>query len=378
MTGNLNTWSRGMAGAALLSLSLVSTLVRADDPPQTPPGPPATGAPNAQVSATAEALFEEGRQLLKEKKYGEACTKLNASLKIDPAIGTMLYLADCYEKNGQTASAWSMFTDAANAAGQAGQGERAVKAKLRAQNLAPKLVKLTINLPPGTSPPPGLELKRDGIVVLPALFGTAIPVDPGDHTLEASATGKKPWSGTINVPSKAGTVTAFVVPSLEDLPPPPPPPEPTATATATATVTAPPPPPPTVTATATVPPPPPPPPNTTPRTVGFVVGGVGIAGAVVASVLGMSAKSKNDEAIAAGCSGAFCPTNESLALSKDAQSLALGSTVAFVVSGVAIATGLGLVIYPSVAGPSTSSTQAPKVSTKLVVGPGGLQLSGRF
>jgi hypothetical protein len=358
----------GVVLALLLAAPWAGGSVRAADPP---------GAANAQVGATAEALFEEGRTLMKAKKYGEACAKLSASHRIDPALGTMLYLADCYEKNGQLASAWSMFTDAQAAAQQANQNDRALKAKLRIQNLVPKLVKLNITLAPENGPLKDVELKRDGIPVGAALLGTSVPVDPGDHTIEVSAAGKKPWSGTVSVPTKAGSVVAFVVPRLEDLPPPPPvEPDPPPTATATATA----PPPPTVTAvvpTATAPPLPPPP-DTTIRTVGFFVGGVGLAGVIVASALGLSAKSKNDQALDGHCDATTCKDMEGIALNNDAKSFAMGSTIAFIAGGAVLATGLGMIIYPSLAGTSERKATTAKPSADVVIGPGSLSVRGRF
>jgi hypothetical protein len=291
----------------------------------------------------------------------------------------MLYLAECYEKNGQTASAWSMFSDASSAAQQAGQSDRAQKAKQRVLDIAPKLVKLNITLAPENAGLKDVELKRDGIVVGAALFGTAIPVDPGDHTIEVAAPGKKSWSGSVKVPAKAGSVVAVVVPRLEDAPSTiEPMPTATATPTAKVTVTAPP----TATATAAVPTstaaPLPPPADTTVRTVGFFVGGTGLAGAVVASALGLTAKSKNEAAIAAGCGETTCPTQTSLNLNNEAKSLAVGSTVAFIVSGAAVAIGLGMIIYPALAGPGERKTGTNKTSAELVVGPGSLSVRGRF
>jgi len=348
------------------------------DPPAPPTSPAPPGA-NAQVSATAEALFEQGRLLMKDKKYGEACPKLAESLRIDPATGTMLYLADCYEKNGQTASAWATFNDAVGAAQNAGQGERALKAKLRVQALVPKLVKLTITLSPQNVGVEGLVLERDGLAIGAALFGTPIPVDPGDHNLEVVAPGKKPWSGVVNVPSKAGTVIAFVVPALEDvpaLPPPEPPPAPTATATAAPL--------PTVTATVVVPPPlptAPPPDDSSMRNAGLAVGGIGLAGIAIGSALGLTAKSRNDEAIEKYCPGGqFCSDPMGITLTNDAKSLALGSTIAFVIGGAAVAAGAVLLIYPIASRPAPGKTSSGPTSpaVNLVVRPGSLGLTGRF
>jgi hypothetical protein len=80
----------------------------------------ASAAPSDDA-ATAEALFEDGRRLMQEGDYASACPKLAASYKIDvalgnPALGTILNLAVCHERSGQTATAWIEYKDAAVAA----------------------------------------------------------------------------------------------------------------------------------------------------------------------------------------------------------------------------------------------------------------------
>jgi hypothetical protein len=66
-----------------------------------------------------------------------------------------------------------------------------------ARALEPKLSYLTV--PVKTPSTPGLELKHNGKVLGSALWGSAFPVDPGAHTVEASAPGKKVWSQTLTV-----------------------------------------------------------------------------------------------------------------------------------------------------------------------------------
>src|SRR5829696_5855787 len=98
-------------------------------------------AQTAADEPTAEALFTEGRRLLAERRYAEACAKLAESQRLDPAIGTLLNLADCHEKNGQTASAWARFREAAEAARRAGDATREKVAARRASALDEKLSK---------------------------------------------------------------------------------------------------------------------------------------------------------------------------------------------------------------------------------------------
>ena len=61
---------------------------------------------------------------------------------------------------------------------------------------------------------PGLELKLDGQALVEGAWGTAVPVDPGDHTLVASAPGHKTWQTTVSVSATHDDKTVDV-PRLE-------------------------------------------------------------------------------------------------------------------------------------------------------------------
>jgi serine/threonine-protein kinase len=231
----------------------------------------------------AESLFEEGRSLLASGKYAEACPKFADSQRLDPSPGTLLNLANCYEKLGRTATAWATYKQAASAANAVGRSEYVATAQRHAEALAPRLARITVTV---TQPQEGLQLRRDGIAVPSPEWGHAIPVDPGTHVIEARAPGHHEWTETVvALETSQMTVT---VPTLEALPVQPTPP-PAADATAPAPVmTAP-------GAAAESPPA-----STSgdgQRTTGLVVGGVGIVGLGVAGAFALVAKSTYDDSL---------------------------------------------------------------------------------
>jgi hypothetical protein len=195
----------------LLRLTLVASLFL---PPALLAAAPARAEDN---SAAMEALFAEGRRLMAENKYAEACPKFLASFKLDETrVGTLLNLADCYEKNGQLASAWARFVEARAIAARSGQSDRVAFASERAKALEPKLSKLTIAVAPEVAALPGLQVRRDGVSVDQGAWGVAVAVDGSPHTIEVSATGKKPLSIVVQV-GQSDDAKEARIPRLEDV-----------------------------------------------------------------------------------------------------------------------------------------------------------------
>lgn len=169
--------------------------------------------------AAAEALFDDAKKLMEQKRYSEACKKFADSQKLDPGVGTLLNLGRCYKENGQTASAWSTYREAASQARAEGQSDREELARDEATALEPKLTKLVIEVNADTAAIPGLEIKRDGASVPQGLWGVPAPVDPGVRSIDVSAPSKKPLHLEMRTEG-AGATARVVIPPLEDGPPP--------------------------------------------------------------------------------------------------------------------------------------------------------------
>ena len=176
---------------------------------------PASATPTPADAAAAQAAYDRGKQLLSAGKYAEACAKLEESQKLDPGAGTQYHLADCWEHVGRTASAWAAFLDVAAASKAAGRADRETVSRGRAAALEARLSRLTIAV--AAKDTPGLQIRRDGQVVGPALWETPIPVDLGTHAITATATGKQLWQGKLDVATEGANAT-ITVPALIDAP----------------------------------------------------------------------------------------------------------------------------------------------------------------
>lgn len=161
----------------------------------------------------AQALFDQARELVQQGKYAEACPKLQESNRLDPGIGTLFHLADCYEQSGRVASAWALFLDVASQARTGGQPDRERVGQQRAEKLLPRLPRLAVNVPE-TSKTAGLEIRRNGILVGSAQWGTPMPVDPGEVELNISAPGKQKLRQTVRL--EEGKTFSYSVPALAD------------------------------------------------------------------------------------------------------------------------------------------------------------------
>jgi hypothetical protein len=164
--------------------------------------------------ATAQALFDQGRKLMAQERWAEACPKLEESQRLDPAGGTVLHLALCREHEGRIATAWALYQDALSQAKHDGRKDRAKVAQERIDALAPRLPKLRVRVPPTMRRAEGLSIMRDDVLVGEAQWGEQIPIDPGAHVLSAKASGRKPWTLRLDVPAR-GQEVLVDVPVLE-------------------------------------------------------------------------------------------------------------------------------------------------------------------
>lgn len=318
----------------------------------------------------ATALFYEARSLMRKGNYAAACPKLEESLRLDYGIGTQFNLADCNEHIGKIATAWSGFLEVAAAAKAANQMQRERVARDRAKALEPRLPKLSIDVP---APPPAAEVKRDGVVVGSAAWGTPVPVDPGIHKVVVTAPGKERWETAVS--ASEGSTSRVTVP--RDLPdaavaivaPP------VQTTTTTASVVEP------VPSVPTDFPEPVVEDGSTQRTIGWVVGAVGLAGLGIGAGFGIDSLSKREDA-KQHCNGDVCD-----ATGVDLRDGAIRSgnvaTIATIAGGAALIGGIVLVATaPSGAERHTASAAKARPKLEAVphvaVGGGGISLQGVF
>jgi serine/threonine-protein kinase len=298
-------------------------------------------AQTASDKAAAEALFREGRRLFDAGSYPAACAKLAESERLDPAPGTLLNLAGCYEKNGQTASAWATFKEAVSASHQKGRADWEELARTRAAALEPALSRLTISV--AASSLDGLQVHRDGAAVGQAEWGTPIPVDPGPHVIDATAPGRTAFHQSVDV-GGGGTNVTVSIPELavdsgggrggegggSD-------------------------------ASA-------PSPGSTQRIIGLTVAGAGVVGIGIGAVFGIVAMNKENSALGSDCTADKYCNQQGLQLGQDAHSAATASTIAFAAGAVAVAGGLTLYFL------APKNPAAPAVGLRASGLPGGASL----
>ncbi len=262
--------------------------------------------PTVSEEAVAETLFREATALIQDGDYSEACPKLEASHRADPAGGTVLLLAICYEQTGRTASAWLRFNEARAMARADRRQDREARANDHLVALEPRLSFVTVVIAESERALPGYAVEVDG-APLPLVSTTAsFPVDPGKHVVQAKATGKRDWSGSIAVTGEGERAT-ITVPDLLELPPEAPP----ATEASTAIEPFTPP------ATAAADRPSRRPPGATQRRLAYAVGMVGVAVTGVGAYYGVMALDRRGESEKL-CPDPTCTNEEGASLSDEA------------------------------------------------------------
>lgn len=344
------------------------------------------GASAQSKTAIAEELYNKGKAALDAGQISEACKKFGESQRLDPATGTLFALATCHEKEGKSASAWGEFIEVAELYKKAGKADREAAARDAASRLEKALIRITLTMP---NRPKDVEIKLDGTSLSDGILGSAIPVDPGEHNLVVTAAGKKPYEQAFKI-DKGTANTKVEIPALVDLPP---------------EAKTPPPPPNTVVVQ-----PPQDDPGAARRTIGWltlgggvVIGGVGLA-LELGSVLPKAKEAKDEKDKLAGPIGDYIKSasnglgscddamakfpnlvnsdNGKAATAtcdkyKSAKSLETVNIVLGVVGGVAVVTGIVLIVTSFGSKPEPKKAASTFTLTPLV-GPTSAGLAGTF
>ncbi len=288
----------------------------------------------------ADKLFEDGRRYLANKEYALACTAFEQSQQADPAIGTQLNIALCYEEWGHVAAALKAFQEAERVA-QAKHDNRAKAARKKVDELTPKVPHLTLEVP--ASADPSAIFLLDGKEADKSVLGGDMILEPGDHTMEVRVPGVPPKTTTITlalgdhkrIPVEVPKPPTVVVRQVVQAPPP-------------AAVAA------------------PPPPRDKPRLyagIGLAAGGVVAVG--VASAVALVARSDYNTAIAQ-CPNSTCTTRKAY---DDTQSAIRRANIASIVAGGGVVlAGAGVYLILTSHGHRAES----RVSAAPLVAPGTL------
>ena len=319
-------------------------------------------APPAQADAANHAkavdLFSRARKRIAAGDCEGAIPKLVESIQIEPSVGAELSLADCYEP-ADPLQAWRQVEEAARVASD-NHDVRLESVNQRAAALAARLPSVQITVPASQNLP-DLDVRLDGVRLDSFLYlRGAVATTPGNHLVDASASQKR-WSQSFD--AEAGHPVAVTIdlqgepaivapgpPAPVSPPSAPPPPAPAAEATGWPR-----------------------------RTVGLVVGAVGVAGLGLGTAAGLAAVSQKNS-ITTACSGSFsscqAPHGSQDGALSTARTWAAVSTTGFIAGGAVLVAGAVLIF--------TARRHASTASAALVLAPlagpreGGAALVGRW
>jgi hypothetical protein len=249
----------------------------------------AAAQPTPQDRAMADALFKEAKALMARDQYDAACPKLEESNRLDPLGGTLLNLAMCHEAQGRVATALVEYQEAVVRAGRDRRMDRVQTASTRIAALEGHVPRLAVQVSQSVAVE-GLKVRRNQLEIPEAAWGTAVPVDPGDYVVTASAPGKKTWTAKVRL--DLGDRKTVEVEALDDAPAPAP------------------------TKTVAAPSPRPLETNEGRRVAAIVTGGVGMAALGIGIFAGISALSKDSDS-EKHCAGNACDA-QGVSLNQDA------------------------------------------------------------
>jgi hypothetical protein len=292
--------------------------------------------------AAAKALFKQAEADERAERWDKALEKLRKASTVKMTAGIRFHIAVCEEKLGHLVAALDDYTAAQSAARETDNREVLGLASEPLLALKTRLPTLTVSVPPELRGNGTLEVRVDGALLPATSIGSPVPLDPGAHTLEATAAGQSPYSTTFTVEEREAR--PIVIPFT-------PPPAPVLVARGPE---APPPPP-------TLPAPPPRPSR------GLAIAATAGAVVLIAGGVGAFAAAGSDQSYwRTACMGQGQGCGNATPV-RTWDAVALGAWV-----GGAVAAGTAIVLW------TRAARSADSAQATVSAGPGRLSLSGTF
>lgn len=306
-------------------------------------------------NTSADADVREAKWLMEQKRYDDACPKIAQSHRREPTGEKIFELGRCHYEQGRIATAYYELREAVDIAQRDGRRDRVKPAMAMLDDIEQKLPKLNVTVALKASSLPGFQIKRDGMVLRPQEWGTNIPVDPGVHTLIASAPGYEPALHTVELRAD-GSIGQISVTHLDPVAATP---KTEASRTikparseADRTKSA----------------------GAIQRTAGLILGGVGVGAIGAGAVLGLRASAVQADSDA-HCKGSFC-SPEGRDMRGSAETLGTTSTLMLIGGGVAAAGGL--MLFLTAPSPAQEREAKGPAITQVGVGPAGGFVAGSW
>jgi len=300
--------------------------------------------PKAADVAAARLLFAEGVKLANAGKCSDAIEPLARADKLHHAPTILGRLGECQIASGKIVEGTENLQRVVREPSPPNAPPAFVAARTRAQKAldaaTPRIAHLTIAV--DGHPAADLTVTVDGEVLSSALLGVSRPTDPGQHMIEARATASLNASKKITLAEgETAGVLLKMIPDPAAAQRPPPPPAPAAAASGS-------------------------------RTAAFVALGVGGTGLVVGSLFGALAISKRND-LQSACPGKVCQPSSQQDLDSG-KTMGTVSTVGFVVGGVGLAAGATLLFWPK----STQNRAGATPQISPYIGSTGAGVVGTF
>ncbi|HKO53304.1 MAG TPA: PEGA domain-containing protein [Polyangiaceae bacterium] len=291
----------------------------------------------------ARAQFQRAIELEQAGNYSTALEQFRDVGQVRMTPQVRFHIASCEEKLGRLVTALGgyqlAFADADSVGGDFKAEVEAAVTRLEAS--IPKLVIVR-----GTGAE-AAEIQLDGVALGASSVGVPVPLDPGPHSISAKAPGALPFSQTVTIAeNEQKSVDVALTPEPQE-------PRPSLAASAA-----------------------PPVEQTNPRSIPYVIGGVGIASLIGSGVLfGLRQSTLSDLEDQCGPNHDACPSSaagdySNLKLYNVTSQIALGVGIACVGTAVTM-----LVLQRKHAAPATSGMMlVPGAPSSLA----GLSWAGRF